>query len=118
MGKYINFNDESIPLGKRKQAYIRWAVYKKGKSMDEAKILANRKFGFEKKKGLLLLCYFYHKSNSPHFESWDLRKYQKHKSIDVFSLAANPNEAENIAISISEKYKNMGWDIEKEYWYD
>lgn len=24
--KYINFNDKSVPIGKRKVAYIKWAV--------------------------------------------------------------------------------------------
>ena len=86
--------------------------------MDEAKMLANRKFGFEKKEGLLLLCYFYHSNNYNHFEGYDRRKYKESKSIDVFSLAQNPNECEALEKKLIKKYKEMGWGIKREYWYD
>ena len=46
---FINFNDESIPIGKRKQAYARWAI-SKGTPEIQAKRQANDKFEFEKKE--------------------------------------------------------------------
>lgn len=44
--KYIDFNDSSLPLGKRKVAYVKWAV-SKGTELIKAKTQANRKFGYE-----------------------------------------------------------------------
>ena len=41
--KYIDFNDESLPIGKRKQAYIKFAV-SKGTDIVSAKRQANKKF--------------------------------------------------------------------------
>lgn len=52
--EYIDFNDESIPLGKRKQAFVRWAIHK-GTEPIEAKRIANKKFGFERKGELVIL---------------------------------------------------------------
>ncbi len=46
--KYINFDDERIPIGKRKVAYIKWAT-SKGTPLEKAKQWANKKFGFERK---------------------------------------------------------------------
>ena len=48
MGKYINFNDERIPVGKRKVAYVKYAVAH-GTPLEVAKKQANRKFGYERK---------------------------------------------------------------------
>lgn len=45
--EYINFNDPKVPIGKRKQAYVKYAV-SRGTSLEEAKRQANKKFGFER----------------------------------------------------------------------
>ena len=52
MKEHIDFNDNKVPIGKRKQAYIKWAV-SKGTDLISAKRQANKKFGFEMKEGLL-----------------------------------------------------------------
>ena len=54
--EYINFNDESLPIGKRKQAYIKFVV-SKGTDIISAKRQANKKFGEMKttKEILILL---------------------------------------------------------------
>lgn len=46
--EYVNFNDSSIPIGKRKQAFVKWAM-SNGTSLRRAQTIANRKFGFERK---------------------------------------------------------------------
>lgn len=45
---YIDFNDPKVPLGKRKVAYVKWAM-SKGTSEKQARIQANKKFGFVRK---------------------------------------------------------------------
>lgn len=42
---YIDFNDSSIPLGKRKQAFVKWLMQRQGLSLREARIACSRKFG-------------------------------------------------------------------------
>lgn len=46
--KYVDFNDNSIPIGKRKVAYVKWAMMQ-GTTEKKARMLANKKFGFERK---------------------------------------------------------------------
>lgn len=41
--KFVDFNDPSIPIGKRKQAYVRYAV-SHGTPLEVAKFLCGRKF--------------------------------------------------------------------------
>ena len=56
--KYIDFNDPKIPIGKRKQAYVKYAI-SKGTSRANACRQANSKFGFElKPKTLFVLCMY------------------------------------------------------------
>jgi hypothetical protein len=43
---YIDWNDESVPLGKRKQTFFQWLL-RKGKSVNEAKLICYRKFYHE-----------------------------------------------------------------------
>lgn len=45
--KYINFNDETIPIGKRKQAYVKWAV-SKGTDIDSSQLYHFRFLSFIK----------------------------------------------------------------------
>ena len=42
---FVSFNDTSVPLGKRKVLYVKWLMSKHGKSLQEAKLAAYRKFG-------------------------------------------------------------------------
>jgi len=42
---FIDFNDTSIPVGKRKVAYVKWAM-SKGTKKIQAQRQANRKFGY------------------------------------------------------------------------
>ncbi len=42
--EFVDFNDTSVPIGKRKQAYVRYVV-SKGTDLDKARIQASRKFG-------------------------------------------------------------------------
>ena len=42
---YIDFNDASVPIGKRKQAYVKYAV-SKGTTLIAAQRQANKKFGY------------------------------------------------------------------------
>lgn len=51
---YIDFNDERIPIGKRKVAYVKWAI-SKGTDKITAMKQANKKFGFERKGKYLAL---------------------------------------------------------------
>ena len=46
--KFVDFNDERIPIGKRKVAYVKYAMAH-GTSEKAARMQANRKFGFERK---------------------------------------------------------------------
>jgi len=46
--EYVDFNDSSVPLGKRKVAYVKWAM-SKGTEKIKAQRQANKKFGYENK---------------------------------------------------------------------
>ena len=37
---------DTLPLGKRKQAFVAWLMHKRGCSLIEAQTAANRKFGW------------------------------------------------------------------------
>ena len=64
--EYVDFNDEKIPIGKRKQAYVKWAM-SKGTSKIAAKTQANKKFGFEPKKHLVIIVVDYGRINQRSF---------------------------------------------------
>ena len=51
---YINWNNEKIPIGKRKVAYVKYLV-SKGIPLINAQKSANKKFGFERKGKYLVL---------------------------------------------------------------
>ena len=51
---FIDFNDETIPVGKRKVAYVKYAM-RNGTSEMIARRQANKKFGFEIKENYLLI---------------------------------------------------------------
>jgi hypothetical protein len=55
--KFIDFNDTSIPVGRRKQAYWRWLVYSKGYDKKTASVWANQKFGLPKGKDIDVLIF-------------------------------------------------------------
>lgn len=46
MSKYINFNDEKIPVGKRKVAYIKYLMSRYDYKLVTAQRLANKRFGY------------------------------------------------------------------------
>jgi hypothetical protein len=108
--KYIDFNDEKLPIGKRKQAYIKWAV-SKGTDIEQAKKQANRKFGFEKKPGIIALVTDYSgrmqqrsfTGSEEIFFGIDLRKYEKHHYEEVVS----DEQVQRIKKKAAEK----GWDV-------
>ena len=82
--KYIDFNDESLPIGKRKQAYVKFAV-SKGTDIVLAKRQANKKFGFEQKAGILAIARDSGRRGQRSFTglkneaflNYDLRKYKE-----------------------------------------
>lgn len=53
---FIDFNDGRIPIGKRKVAYIRWAI-SKGTPKIKALKQANKKFGFERKGRIVVFMH-------------------------------------------------------------
>lgn len=106
--KEINFNDNKIPIGKRKQAYVKWAV-SKGTDIIKAKKQANKKFGFEKKEGIILIVEDYGRMHQNSFnisQIWwdiDLRKYKNHKHI----VSHDKEEWDRI----KKKAKEINWDV-------
>lgn len=53
--RYVDFNDESLPLGKRKVAYVKWAV-SKGTALIVAQRQANKKFGYSETSSIHKEC--------------------------------------------------------------
>jgi hypothetical protein len=106
--KYINFNDETLPIGKRKQAYVKWAV-SQGTDIISAKKQANKKFGFEKKPGIFAFITDHGRMGqksfkySEIFDEYDLRRYESSEWKEV----DNEDEKEKL----KKKYKSMGWDV-------
>jgi hypothetical protein len=45
---YIHFSNSSIPLGKRKQAYVKWLMKKHRLPLEKAKLACSRKFDSHK----------------------------------------------------------------------
>jgi hypothetical protein len=41
---FIDFDDSSIPIGKRKVAFVKWLMSKQDKSLREARLLCHYKF--------------------------------------------------------------------------
>jgi hypothetical protein len=60
---FVNFKDPKVPLGKRKQAFVKWRI-SCGDSIGEAKLFCGR--------------YFYHEIKS---EAWD----EHSKDLDKFN---------------------------------
>lgn len=54
---YIDFNDEKIPLGKRKVAYIKHLMHKYNYPLLSAQKAANKRFGFEVKYPNVVFVY-------------------------------------------------------------
>lgn len=106
---FIDFNDNSIPIGKRKQAYVKWAV-KNGTDITKAKRQANKKFGFEQKPGIFALCIDHGRTcqasytgRQEIFQGIDLRKYEKsdYKIIEA---------GDNVDV-IKTRIQAKGWDF-------
>jgi len=108
--KYINFNDETLPIGKRKQAYIKWAV-SKGTDINSAKRQANKKFGFEKKPGIFAIVKDWSgrmeqrsfTGSQEIFAGYDLRKYEKSNWAEI--------RDEDEILKIKKEAKEKGWDV-------
>lgn len=108
---YIDFNDDTIPIGKRKQAYVKWAV-SKGTSLKKAKIQANKKFGFKKTdKKLLIICVDYGRfqqksfKKSEIYEGYNLKKYSEHNYVVYdFDKHGTINE-------LKSKAEMLGWSV-------
>ena len=45
--EYVDFDDTAISLGKRKVAYVKWLMQKRGLSKEKAKLACYRKFRYE-----------------------------------------------------------------------
>ena len=43
---FVDFDDPGVPLGKRKQAFVKWLMQRHGHTLSEARIAAHRKFGY------------------------------------------------------------------------
>ena len=65
--KYIDFNDEKIPIGKRKSAFVKWAM-SQGTDPMKAKKIANKKFGFEQRGELVILVVDYGRMHQNSFD--------------------------------------------------
>lgn len=109
---YVNFNDESQPIGKRKQAYIKWAV-SKGTSLIDAQRQANKKFGFEKRDKVLAIVYDHY---CPHYVEdvfdcyYDIRKLKEYKVIYAHRNG-NPLMTDEEINSTITSYKGNGWKV-------
>lgn len=91
--KYIDFSDERIPIGKRKVAFIKWAV-SKGTPLQRAQRIANEKFGFERKgKYLVRVGNAY---------CMDLPSFSKFTWSDAVQL--DPRRCESIIVLPSDTY--------------
>jgi hypothetical protein len=108
--KYINFNNKSLPIGKRKQAYIKWAI-SKGTDLINAKKQANKKFGFEKKPGIFAIVKDWSGRMEQKsftgikeiFAGYDLRKYEKSNWAEIWD--------DNEILKIKNEAKEKGWDV-------
>ncbi len=108
--KYINFNNDKLPIGKRKQAYVKWVV-SQGTDIIEAKRQANKKFGFEKKVGIFAIVTDWSGRIGQRsftgiqeiFSGYDLRKYEK------CNWAETGDDAE--ILKIKKEAKEKGWDV-------
>lgn len=116
MKEFIDFNDNKVPIGKRKQAYIKWAI-SKGTDLISAKRQANKKFGFEMKEGLLAIVIDTGGRCSQRsftgdeeiFQGYDLRKYKNHKWIHEDYIPMEHYD-ENIE-KIKKEYESIGWEV-------
>ncbi len=105
----MDFNDKSIPIGKRKQAYVKWAV-SKGTDIIKAKRQANKKFGFEKKTGIFAIVKDWGERMNQKsftideiFTGYDLRKYENSKWREIWD--------EKEILKVKEHAKKIGWDV-------
>ncbi len=81
MANFVDFKDPNVPVGKRKQAYVKWAV-SKGTSLELAKKQANKKFG-QRHYGKIFVIFQY--------DTWMLGKSNYFSDI-MFQMRANRYE--------------------------
>ena len=111
MSEFIDFNDSAIPVGKRKQAFVKWAT-SKGTELYIAKKIANNKFGFKLKPGLFALVIdigrmhqYSFTGTREIFEGYNLKKY-----IDYSYEVVNDFNDER-SLDLYKKYTAKGWDV-------
>ena len=113
---YVDFNDEKIPLGKRKKAYIAYLI-KQGHELINAQRLANKRFGFEVKYPKLVFVYADYGRSSQNsytgtrevsngFEDYTKRagRIEYHKVDDINSPQTD---------ALCKEYKAKGWKVIK-----
>ena len=105
----MNFNDEKIPAGQRKQAYVKYAL-SKGTSMIEAKRQANKKFGFEKQEGIFAIVLDWGRTHQRSFTGDEeiffgvnLRKYKHHR----WAVEHNKYRQKEL----KQHYEGLGWKV-------
>lgn len=45
MAQHVDWDDETVPVGKRKVVFVRWLMQKRGLSLRQAQAMSNSKFG-------------------------------------------------------------------------
>ena len=120
MSKFIDFNDSKIPIGKRKVAYVKWAI-SKGTDKIEAMRQANNKFGFEQKPGIVAIvrdfgrmCQASFGGADEIFDNYDLRRYKQSKIIyrdQVEKLLPGGKIDSSEIERMIDIYKSKGWKI-------
>jgi hypothetical protein len=108
--KYVNFNDKSLPIGKRKQAYVKWAV-SQGTELKDAQRQANRKFGFEQKEGIFAIVEDFGGRSEQRsftgaaeiFQMYDLRKFKRYD----YAIMHDPKQQN----AIKKQFEEKGWDV-------
>jgi hypothetical protein len=115
--KYVDFNDSNLPIGKRKVAYVKWAI-SKGTDRLSAMSQANRKFGFEQKgKKVVVVHSFGGESRFVHYSKKDILLelgVNPEKFEDCVLVIGHPEEER--VIGLVNEYKSRGYSVENHTW--
>lgn len=84
MTEHVDWDDESLPIGKRKVAFVKWLMQKRNVPIIRAKAMANAKFGK-------------HSSSTDwrEYEKEGIRRYGHQGQYDTPAL--QPNQKHDIA---------------------
>jgi len=123
-GKVVNWDDERIPLGKRKNTYIRYLL-SQGIPLINAQKSANKKFGFERKGKYLVLLGNAYYMDYPSFKgfSWEDASGIDCKRAESVIIVSDTTYApfdivKGGLLSANTMFGNlppMGWDGAKEW---